>query len=134
MCHTIAKLPGVTTPRSLLEAAVRVSISKAKMAKGRFAEAMKASHEGDPMASILQSCSQNYDELVYGLEQVQQSIEAHDSHSNLVSKMSAASTFAADCDNWFEEREIKSPYQRMQNNVARVVSNTLGIAALVKQV
>lgn len=133
-CYTLARLPGVTTPRELLEAAVRVSLGRARSAKVMFARAKQQSKAGNPMASILSSCGENYDDLVNALEEAQRSIEKHASSATVVSKLSAASTFAGDCDNWFEERSIASPFEVMQRHVAHVVSVGLGIAANAKQI
>lgn len=135
MCRSLTRMPGVTTPRELLQAAVRAAIGKAKLAKRRVDEYAASSHEGNPMASILETCGQAYDNVAQALEETQQLIDAHPTHADLMSKVSAVNTFAVDCDNAFEERpEIKSPFAAAQRNVYRLVDNVLNIAYFVKQV
>ncbi|KAL5231640.1 hypothetical protein ABZP36_030416 [Zizania latifolia] len=132
MCHALrAKIPGAGSPRELLRVALRVSLSKAAAAAAKFEEAKRASHEGNPMASILDTCSKSYGDLVDELEQAQRCVDANDTRANIVSKMTAASTFAGDCDDSFEEMGVESIYEGMQRHVARVVSSTLAIAAKI---
>ncbi|KAG8086261.1 hypothetical protein GUJ93_ZPchr0010g9356 [Zizania palustris] len=134
MCHALrAKIPGAAagSPRQLLRVALTVSLSKAAAAKAKFEEAKRASHLGNPMASILDTCSKSYGDLVDELEQAQRCVDANDTRANIISKMTAASTFAGDCDDSFEEMGVESIYDGMQRHVARVVSSTLAIAAKI---
>ncbi|XBJ12097.1 uncharacterized protein [Aegilops tauschii subsp. strangulata] len=129
VCHTLLHLPGVTTPRALMETAVRVALGRARAAKVTFDAAKAASGAGNPMASILGSCEQNYDDLVDALEGVSRAMHKPGTSSeSLVEKMTAASTYAGDCDNWYEERDVKSPYEVMQRHLAQMVSVALGLA------
>jgi len=129
VCHTLLHLPGVTTPRTLMETAVRVALGRARAAKVTFDAAKAASGAGNPMASILGSCEQNYDDLVDALEEVSRAMHKPGTSSeSLVEKMTAASTYAGDCDNWYEERDVKSPYEVMQRHLAQMVSVALGLA------
>ncbi|KAF6991480.1 hypothetical protein CFC21_008558 [Triticum aestivum] len=94
-----------------------------------FDAAKAASGAGNPMASILGSCEQNYDDLVDALEEVSRAMHKPGTSSeSLVEKMTAASTYAGDCDNWYEERDVKSPYEVMQRHLAQMVSVALGLA------
>ncbi|KAM0877214.1 hypothetical protein ACQ4PT_035647 [Festuca glaucescens] len=129
VCYTIAKLPGVATPRSLLETAIRVALGRARALKATFDAAKAAAKTGNPMASILGSCDKNYDDLVDALEEATRSLQKGGSNFNLVSKMSAASTYATDCDNWYSERSLTSPYEAVQRHTAQAVSVALGVAA-----
>ncbi|XP_006655544.1 uncharacterized protein LOC102716695 [Oryza brachyantha] len=135
MCDTLRKLPGVSSPRDLLSAAVKMSAAKAKAAKARFeaAAASSSSKAGNPTASILDTCISGYDSVVAALEEVQQCIDAKDSKATLVSKMSAAATFTDDCDDAFVEFAEAPSFAAVQRNVRRVVSSTLAIAAKLKQ-
>ncbi|XBJ19819.1 uncharacterized protein LOC119310705 [Triticum dicoccoides] len=129
VCHTLLHLPGVTTARTLMETAVRVALGRARAAKVTFDAAKAASGAGNPMASILGSCEQNYDDLVDALEEVSRAMHKPGTSSeSLVEKMTAASTYAGDCDNWYEERDVKSPYEVMQRHLAQMVSVALGLA------
>ncbi|CAM0954156.1 unnamed protein product [Alopecurus aequalis] len=128
-CYTMAKLPGVTTPRALLDAALRVALGRARALKAKFDEAKATSKKGNPMASILGSCDKNYDDLVSALEEASRALHKGGSSYNLVTKMSAASTYATDCDNWFSERSLTSPYESVQRHAAQAVSVALGVAA-----
>jgi len=129
VCRTFAKLPGVTTPRALLEAAIRVALGRAKALKATFDAAKAGAKRGNPMASILGSCDKNYDDLVDALAEASRALQKGDSNSNLLAKMSAASTYATDCDNWYSERSLTSPYETVQRHAAQAVSVALGIAA-----
>ena len=129
MCLTITKLPGVTTPRSLLEAALRVALGRARALKATFDAAKAGAKAGNPMASILGSCDKNYDDLVDALEEATRALQKGGSNFALVTKMSAASTYATDCDNWFSERSLTSPYEAVQRHAAQAVSVALGVAA-----
>ncbi|KAF0926515.1 hypothetical protein E2562_026005 [Oryza meyeriana var. granulata] len=134
LCNALRKLPGVRSPRELLSAAMRISMSKAKAAKAKFEAAARASsREGNPMASILNTCVEGYDNVVHALEEAQECIDTNDSKANLVTKMSSASTFTDDCSNGFDEREMEPSFAAVQRNVKRVVSSTLAIAAKLKQ-
>ncbi|XP_037458418.1 uncharacterized protein LOC119329445 [Triticum dicoccoides] len=129
VCHTLLHLPGVTTARALMETAVRVALGRARAAKVTFDAAKAASGAGNPMACILGSCEQNYDDLVDALEEVSRAMHKPGTSSeSLVEKMTAASTYAGDCDNWYEERDVKSPYEVMQRHLAQMVSVALGLA------
>uniref|UniRef100_A0ACD5T7V4 Uncharacterized protein n=1 Tax=Avena sativa TaxID=4498 RepID=A0ACD5T7V4_AVESA len=132
VCYTISKLPGVTNPRTLLETAIRVGLSRAKGLKATFDAAKLAAKMGNPMASILGSCDKNYDDLVSALEEASRAVEKGKSGSDLVTKMSAASTYATDCDNWYQERNLVSPYEAVQRHAAQAVSVALGVAATSK--
>uniref|UniRef100_M8C4H8 Pectinesterase inhibitor domain-containing protein n=1 Tax=Aegilops tauschii TaxID=37682 RepID=M8C4H8_AEGTA len=71
----------------------------------------------------------NYDDLVDALEGVSRAMHKPGTSSeSLVEKMTAASTYAGDCDNWYEERDVKSPYEVMQRHLAQMVSVALGLA------
>ena len=129
VCLTITKLPGVTTPRSLLEAALRVALGRARALKATFDAAKAGAKAGNPMASILGSCDKNYDDLVDALEEATRALQKGGSNFALVTKMSAASTYATDCDNWFSERSLTSPYETVQRHAAQAVSVALGVAA-----
>ena len=129
VCLTITKLPGVTTPRSLLEAALRVALGRARALKATFDAAKAGAKAGNPMASILGSCDKNYDDLVDALEEATRALQTGGSNFALVTKMSAASTYATDCDNWFSERSLTSPYETVQRHAAQAVSVALGVAA-----
>jgi pectinesterase inhibitor-like protein len=131
VCYTIAKLAGVTTPRSLLETAVRVALGRARALKATFDVAKATAKTGNPMASILGSCDKNYDDLVGALEEVTRSLQKGKT-GDLVSKMTAASTYATDCDNWYSERSLTSPYEAVQRHTAQAVSVALGVAATSK--
>uniref|UniRef100_A0A0E0L585 Pectinesterase inhibitor domain-containing protein n=1 Tax=Oryza punctata TaxID=4537 RepID=A0A0E0L585_ORYPU len=135
MCHTLRKLPGVSSPRELLTAAVRLSMRKAKAAKARFEAAKAAAQKGTPMESILDTCSGSYDNTVSALQDVQRCIDTNDSKANLITKMSAATTFTGDCANAYDERELEPSLalKAAQHNVDRVVSGALAIAAKLKQ-
>ncbi|KAE8813615.1 hypothetical protein D1007_09115 [Hordeum vulgare] len=134
VCHTLLHLPGVTTERALLETAVRVALGRARAAKVTFDAAMLASKVGNPVASILGSCEQNYDDLVDALEGVSRAMQKPGTTGeSLVNKMTAASTYAGDCDNWYQERDIKSPYETMQRHLAQMVSVALGLANKIKK-
>jgi len=129
VCYTITKLPGVTTPRELLEAALRVALGRARALKATFDAAKAAAKSGNPMASILGSCDKNYDDLVDALEESTRALQKGGSSFTLVTKISAASTYATDCDNWFSERSLTSPYESVQRHAAQAVSVALGVAA-----
>jgi pectinesterase inhibitor-like protein len=131
VCYTIAKLAGVTTPRTLLETAVRVALGRARALKATFDVAKATAKTGNPMASILGSCDKNYDDLVGALEEVTRSLQKGKT-GDLVSKMTAASTYATDCDNWYSERSLTSPYEAVQRHTAQAVSVALGVAATSK--
>ncbi|KAI5019703.1 hypothetical protein ZWY2020_044591 [Hordeum vulgare] len=133
VCHTLLHLPGVTTERALLETAVRVALGRARAAKVTFDAAMLASKVGNPVASILGSCEQNYDDLVDALEVSRAMQKPGTTGESLVNKMTAASTYAGDCDNWYQERDIKSPYETMQRHLAQMVSVALGLANKIKK-
>uniref|UniRef100_A0A0E0L584 Pectinesterase inhibitor domain-containing protein n=1 Tax=Oryza punctata TaxID=4537 RepID=A0A0E0L584_ORYPU len=105
MCHTLRKLPGA------------------------------AAQKGTPMESILDTCSGSYDNTVSALQDVQRCIDTNDSKANLITKMSAATTFTGDCANAYDERELEPSLalKAAQHNVDRVVSGALAIAAKLKQ-
>jgi len=133
VCYTLTKLPGVTTPRVLLEMAVKVALGRAKVAKATFDAAKLATKAGTPLVSILGSCEQNYDDLVDALEKASRTMAKRGGSSyDLVNTMTAASTYAGDCDTWYDERSIKSPYEEMQRHLSQVVSVGLGLAAKTK--
>uniref|UniRef100_A0ACD5U076 Uncharacterized protein n=1 Tax=Avena sativa TaxID=4498 RepID=A0ACD5U076_AVESA len=132
VCFTISKLPGVSSPRTLLEMAIRVGLNRARALKATFDAAKLAAKMGNPMESILGSCDKNYDDLVSALEEASRAVEKGKSGSDLVSKMSAASTYATDCDNWYQERNLVSPYEAVQRHAAQAVSVALGVAATSK--
>lgn len=134
MCRSLTKLPGVSTPRELLQASIRVAVAKAKEAKSRVDEYAAGWHGGRPMDSILQSCSHGYDGVVQSLEQTRQLIAAHGTDFDLNNKVSGALTSAGDCDNAFQDfPDIKSPFAAVQRNVFRLADNVLNIAVVVKQ-
>uniref|UniRef100_A0ACD5TED1 Uncharacterized protein n=1 Tax=Avena sativa TaxID=4498 RepID=A0ACD5TED1_AVESA len=132
VCFTISKLPGVSSPRTLLEMAIRVALNRARALKATFDAAKLAAKMGNPMESILGSCDKNYDDLVSALVEASRAVEKGKSGSDLVSKMSAASTYATDCDNWYQERNLVSPYEAVQRHAAQAVSVALGVAATSK--
>lgn len=130
------RLPGVNTPQALLQAAVRVGISKAKQAKRRVDAYAATYHGGNPLASMLDSCSTAYGSVAESLQETQQLIEAgHATGADLNRKLSFVTTSALDCNNAFEERpEIPPPFPGTLRNVYRVVDNVLNIAYVVKHV
>jgi len=133
VCYTLTKLPGVTTPRVLLEMALKVALGRAKVAKATFDAARLSTKAGTPLVSILGSCEQNYDDLVDALEKASRTMAKRGGSSyDLVNTMTAASTYAGDCDTWYDERSIKSPYEEMQRHLSQVVSVGLGLAAKTK--
>uniref|UniRef100_A0A0D3GAC8 Pectinesterase inhibitor domain-containing protein n=1 Tax=Oryza barthii TaxID=65489 RepID=A0A0D3GAC8_9ORYZ len=134
MCNTLRKLPGVSSPKELLTAAVKLSMRKAKAARARFEAAARAAEKGTPMESILDTCKEGYDNTVSALQEVQRCIDANDSKASLITKMSAATTFTGDCGNAYEERELEPSLalKATKNNVNRVVTGALAIAAKLK--
>ncbi|EAY98884.1 hypothetical protein OsI_20840 [Oryza sativa Indica Group] len=134
MCNTLRKLPGVSSPKELLTAAVKLSMRKAKAARARFEAAARAAEKGTPMESILDTCKEGYDSTVSALQEVQRCIDANDSKASLITKMSAATTFTGDCGNAYEERELEPSLalKATKNNVNRVVTGALAIAAKLK--
>ncbi|RLN28856.1 uncharacterized protein C2845_PM05G30690 [Panicum miliaceum] len=135
ICRGFTKLPVVATPRQLLLASIRVASEKAKEAKLRVEEYKARTHASGPMASITDTCSKGYDDVVQSLEETRQLIEAEGANSNdLNVKVSGAVTSADGCKDAFADfPEIKSPFAAIQQNVFRVVDNVLNIAVLVQQ-
>ncbi|TVU20408.1 hypothetical protein EJB05_36615, partial [Eragrostis curvula] len=137
MCRSLTKLPGVTTPRDLLEAAVRVTITKAKQAKRRVDTYAASYHGGNPMVSmlLLETCSQAYGSVADSLVETQRLIDRHASNAELNRQLSYVTTDALDCNNAFDERpEIVSPFPGTVRNVYRLADNILNIAYAIKQV
>lgn len=134
ICRSLTKLPGVTTPRELLLASMRVAAEKAKEAKRHVDEYKAKSHEGRPMSSILGSCIVGYRDVVQTLEEAQKLAAAPGPLVDLNTKLSDAITSASDCDNGFQDfPEMKSPFLAIQKNVYRLVDNVLNIFVVVKQ-
>ncbi|KAK3134941.1 hypothetical protein QOZ80_5BG0412680 [Eleusine coracana subsp. coracana] len=134
ICRSLTKLPGVTTPEALLHAAVRVALVKATQAKRRVDAYAASYHGGNPLASMLESCSHGYGNVVDSLAEAQHAIDAgHATGADLNRQLSTVTTDAMDCNNAFDERpEIPSPFPGTIKNVYRVVDNVLNIAYLVK--
>ncbi|RCV16731.1 hypothetical protein SETIT_3G161800v2 [Setaria italica] len=135
ICRGLAKLPGVSTPRQLLLASMRVAAQKAKEAKARVEAYGARSHEGGPMVSIISTCRKGYDDVAQSLEETRALIEAQGTQFvGFNSKVSDALTSASDCDTAFEDfPDIPSPFAAVQKNVFRVVDNVLNIAVVVQQ-
>ncbi|TVU20407.1 hypothetical protein EJB05_36614 [Eragrostis curvula] len=135
MCRSLTRLPGVTTPRDLLEAAVRVTITKAKQAKRRVDTYLASYHGGNPMVSMLETCSQAYGSVADSLVETQRLIDSHASNGELNRQLSSVTTDALDCNNAFDERpEIVSPFPGTVRNMYRLADNILNIAFAIKQV
>lgn len=136
MCRSLTRLPGVTTPEALLQAAVRVGITKARQAKRRVDAYAATYHGGNPLASMLGTCSTAYGSVADSLEETQHLLEAgHPTGYDLNMKLSSVTTSALDCNNAFEERpEIPVPFPGTLKNVYRVADNVLNIAYVVKHV
>ncbi|RLN31257.1 uncharacterized protein C2845_PM05G30680 [Panicum miliaceum] len=134
ICRGFTKLPGVATPRQLLMASIRVASDKAKEAKLRVEEYKARTHASGPMASIADTCTKGYDDVVQSLGETRQLIESKGTNFDLNIKVSDAVTHAGDCSTGFEDfPDIKSPFAAIQQNVYRVVNNVLNIAVVVQQ-
>jgi pectinesterase inhibitor-like protein len=135
ICRSLARLPGVSTPRQLLLASMRVAVQKAKEAKAKVDAYGARSHDGGPMASIISTCSKSYDDVAQSLEETRGLVEAQGTQFvGFNTKVSAATTFAGDCSTAFEDfPDIPSPFAAVQKNVFRVVDNVLNIADVVQQ-
>ena len=136
LCSRLATQPGVTTPRQLLDTALRVSAAKAAMAAMRLDEAMKSAGraKGKAMSSSLHSCRDSYASLVDSLKTSRTTLKNGGSHDDLMSALSAAGTYSTDCKDIFDERpELKSPIPGAQRHVTRLVSNCIELAATIKQ-
>ncbi|CAN6346002.1 unnamed protein product [Urochloa humidicola] len=135
MCQGLTKLPGVSTPRQLLIASIRVASEKAADAKARVEAYSARTHPTGPMVSILDDCRKGYGDVVQSLEETRQLIEAQGTQGgDLNRKASDALTSAGDCDNGFEDfPDVTSPFAAVQKNVFRHVDNVLNIAAAVQE-
>ncbi|CAN6332228.1 unnamed protein product [Urochloa humidicola] len=136
MCQGLTKLPGVSTPRQLLIASIRVASEKAADAKARVEAYSARTHPTGPMVSILDDCRKGYDDVVQSLEETRQLIEARGTlqGGDLNRKASDALTSAGDCDNGFQDfPDVPSPFAAVQKNVFRHVDNVLNIAVAVQE-
>ena len=136
LCSRLATLPAVTTPKQLLDVALRVSAAKAAMAAMRLDGAIRSGGraKGRAMASSLQSCRDSYASLVDALKTSRTTLRNGGSHDDLMSALSAAGTYSTDCKDIFDERpELKSPIPGAQRHVTRLVSNCIELAATIKQ-
>ncbi|KAE8819760.1 hypothetical protein D1007_02428 [Hordeum vulgare] len=135
LCSTLATLPGVTTPQQLLDAALRVTAAKSAMTEMRLDELMRSGvGRTVAMMSSLQSCRDSYASLTDSLQKSRTTLKKRDSHDDLMSELSAASTYSTDCRDIFDERpELKSPISGAQRHLTRLVSNCLDLAATIRQ-
>ncbi|VAH62755.1 unnamed protein product [Triticum turgidum subsp. durum] len=135
LCSTLATLPGVTTPQQLLDTALRVTAAKSAMAEMRLDEAMRAGLGNTiPMMSSLQSCRDSYASLTDSLGKSRATLKKGGSRDDLMSELSAASTYSTDCRDIFGERPgLKSPIRGAQRHITRLVSNCLDLATAIRQ-
>ncbi|KAL6840517.1 hypothetical protein ACP4OV_030327 [Aristida adscensionis] len=137
LCTTLTTLPGVTTPLQLLDTALHITVTKAAMAEMKLDHAIRWSGGqggGAGLASSLQSCRDSYASLVDSLESCRNTLKDGGSSADLMTELSAAGTFATDCEDIFEERPgLKSPIPGAMRHVSRLVSNCLDLAATIKQ-
>jgi pectinesterase inhibitor-like protein len=136
LCRSLTKLPGVTTPGALLQASVRVALTKARQAKRRVDAYAASYHGGNPVASMLDTCSTAYGGVADSLAEAQRLIDGgHATGADLNRELSAATTDALGCSDAFDERpEVPSPFPGTLRNVYRVVDDVLDIAYVVKPV
>lgn len=135
LCSTLATLPGVTTPQQLLDTALRVTAAKSAMAEMRLDEAMRSGlGSTTAMMSSLQSCRDSYASLTDSLGKSRTTLKKGGGHDDLMSELSAASTYSTDCRDIFDERpELKSPIRGAQRHITRLVSNCLDLAATIRK-
>ncbi|XP_047054257.1 uncharacterized protein LOC124660485 [Lolium rigidum] len=136
LCRRLATLPAVTTPKQLLDVALRVSAAKAAMAAMRLDGAIRSGGRatGRAMMSSLQTCRESYASLVDSLKTSRTTLKNGGSHDDLMSLLSAAGTYSTDCKDVFDERpELKSPISGAQRHITRLVSNCIELAATIKQ-
>ncbi|XP_040375817.1 uncharacterized protein LOC102711764 [Oryza brachyantha] len=136
LCGTLTTLPGVMTPQQLLDAALRVAATKAGMAGERVNEVIKSSKgkDGGGMSSALGTCKTSYASLVEALQKARRTLNGGGSHDNLMTDLSAASTFSTDCSDAFDDfPDLTLPIPGVQRHVTRLVTNCLDLAATIKQ-
>jgi pectinesterase inhibitor-like protein len=136
LCSRLAALPAVTTPKQLLDAALRVSAAKAAMAAMRLDGVIRSGGRarGKAMLSSLQSCRDSYASLVDALKSSRTTLRKGGSHDDLMSAVSAAGTYSTDCKDIFAERpELRSPIPGAQRHITRLVSNCIELASTIRQ-
>ncbi|KAF0916768.1 hypothetical protein E2562_011603 [Oryza meyeriana var. granulata] len=135
LCSTLTTLPGVMTPKQLLDAALRVAATKAGVAEARLEEALKAHGAKDSaISSSLETCKGSYASLVDSLKSARKTLNSGGSHDDLMTELSAAGTYSTDCGDAFGEfPELTLPIPGAQRHVTRLVSNCLDLAATIKQ-
>ncbi|KAF8692417.1 hypothetical protein HU200_039653 [Digitaria exilis] len=134
MCQSLTKLPGVTTPRQVLLASMRVAAAKAMEAKARVDEYAARTPVTGPMVSIVDGCRKGYDDVATSLEETRKRIEAQGTQMvDLNNQVSGALTHTDDCQNGFDDFEMASPFAAVQKNVFRLVDNVLNIAVEVQK-
>ncbi|CAN6336936.1 unnamed protein product [Urochloa humidicola] len=137
MCRGLTKLPGVSTPRQLLMASIRVASEKAAEARAKVEAYGARTRPTGPMVSILDDCRKGYDDAVQSLEEARQ-VAASSAQGvrdqSLNRKASDALTSTGDCDNGFQDfPDIPSPFAAIQKSVFRHVDNVLGIAVAIQE-
>uniref|UniRef100_A0A0D9V4N7 Pectinesterase inhibitor domain-containing protein n=1 Tax=Leersia perrieri TaxID=77586 RepID=A0A0D9V4N7_9ORYZ len=136
LCSTLTTLPGVMTPKQLLDAALKVAATKAGVAEARL-QAIKLPGGGKKdtsgMSSTLDTCKTSYASLVDALQKARKTLSGGGSHDDLMTDLSAAGTFSTDCADAFDEfPDLTPPIPGAQRHVSRLVSNCLDLAATMK--
>lgn len=117
---------------AVLDMEIKACSAKTQEARNVAAKIASDPATGKMMASILQTCTDSYDDAIDNLESAAKALAARDL-ATLNSMLSAAMTDYSTCEEGFQETPgINSPMADYDDLLTKLSSNCLAIAELVK--
>ncbi|XP_073004052.1 uncharacterized protein [Typha latifolia] len=133
LCNDLAKSPGVSSPLSLVGAAVRIAASKAERAQTEVGQLVASPATSKILKECLQSCQDSYGSALDSLHHTENLLHSGGRHADVMTELTAASTFVETCSDSFDDfPEVQSPIDHLQSNLGKLVSTSLDLAAALK--
>ncbi|KAJ1688476.1 hypothetical protein LUZ63_019866 [Rhynchospora breviuscula] len=132
VCLKVAKASGATSPNALVQANVEAAITTTQQVSKQVEKLMNSSSQDYQgiMGSALSACRESYDSTLDALQQSQALLQNRGSHDDLMTQLSAASTFVTTCkDSLGEVPEASYPPEKVHTLLHKLVSNTLDLGA-----